>query len=65
MKRKYIEPVVEVLELDARDGFLAVTSDVGTMPEFDKDIDGGEGDGGDYGRENNKFSGVNIWEQDW
>jgi hypothetical protein len=63
MKKTYIKPSNEVYSISTTEGILVS----GSNPEgFNPSIGGeGEGDGGDYGREDNTPSRPNIWEQGW
>lgn len=66
MKKVYIKPSNEVYNISTTEGILASVSGSSSNPEgFDPSIGGeGEGDGGDYSREDNP-SRPNIWEQGW
>lgn len=62
MKKEYIKPEVEVFDIGGRDAILAVVS--GNPDSFDPDM-GGNGDGGDYSRDNNRPSNPNLWDNVW
>ena len=62
MKKIYIAPISKVREMETSDGILSVTS-VDNLDKFLNEIDEGEGDRGDYARENNRNS--SIWDQGW
>lgn len=63
MKKIYVTPLNKVRELSTAEGVLLVTSDDDMNRKgFDTNMSG-EGDGGDYARENNR--NTNIWDQGW
>lgn len=63
MKKIYVTPLNKVRELSTAEGILLVTSDDDMNRKgFDTNMSG-EGDGGDYARENNR--NTNIWDKGW